>query len=168
MTSLRGVRRWKYAAGVVALVAVIALTTALCSVWAQEADPLGAMIAKSGLKFRELEKGSWVVPFDAGEGKTMDVYVTYNNEKKKFAMIFTTVVDKEDNYAFSKEILLEAMKLNNDYPACKFCLDAANGDIDCQSEVYMATLTPESLDMHINLVAALADENSKKLNELAR
>lgn len=168
MISLRGVRSWKYTTGVVALVAVIGLTTALCSVWAQEADPLGAMIAKSGLKFRQVENGSWVVPFDAGEGNTMDVYVAYNNEKKKFAMIFTTVVDKEDNFSFSKEILLEAMKLNNDYPACKFCLDAENGDIDCQSEVYMATLTPESLDMHINLVAALADENSKRLNELAR
>ena len=133
-----------------------------------DANPLKALLEKTALKNRSLDDESWVVPFDAKDGGTIDVYVTYNNEKKKFAMVFATVVDKSDKYDYPKEILQECMKLNNDYPACKFCLDYDHGDIDCQSEVLMSTLTSEALDMHINLVAALADEQGAKLKAMVK
>jgi len=144
------------------------LTCILCSVSAQGDNPLEQLLKDTELKYRALDEESWVVPFDIGEGQTIDVYVTYNNEKKKFAMIFATVVNKDDKHDYNQEILLECMKLNNDYPACKFCLDYDNGDIDCQSEVYMETLTSKSLDLHINLVASVASEHQEKLQQLVR
>lgn len=131
-------------------------------------NPLKALLDKTGLKYKPLDEESWIVPFDAKEGKTLDVYLTYNDSNRKFALIFSTVVDKEDKYAYGKDVLAEAMKLNNDYPGVKFCLDADHGDIDVQSEVLMQTLTPEVLAMYVNLVAQMADDNTKKLNELAR
>jgi len=161
-------RRTKLA--VAAVVGVVLAASALVGVGrnvsAQGDNPLADLLKKTDLKFRSLDEESWVVPFDIGEGKTRDVYVTYNNEKKKFAMIFTTVVNKDDKHDYGAPILLESMKLNNDYPACKFCLDYDNGDIDCQSEVYMETLTPQSLALHINLVAAVASDHGEKLNQL--
>lgn len=155
----------------VALVAVVGLVIAMpgsSRVVAADDNPLKTMLEKTQLKSRALDDTSWIVPFDAKDGGNIDVYVTYNNEKRKFAMIFATVVDKDDKFDFGKDVLVEAMKLNNDYPACKFCLDYDHGDIDCQSEVLMSTLTPETLDMHINLVAALADEQGPKLKDLVR
>lgn len=134
----------------------------------EEANLLKDLLEKTDLKTRALDDESWIVPFDARDGSTIDVYVTYNNEKKKFAMIFATVVDKDDKFEFGREVLAECMKLNNDYPACKFCLDYDHGDIDCQSEVLISTLTAEALDMHINLVAALADEQAANLRALVR
>jgi hypothetical protein len=139
-----------------------------CQAQAQDENPLKTLLDKTELKYKKLDETSWIVPFDAKEGKTIDVYLTYNDDKKKFALIFSTVVDKEDKYEFGKEVLDEAMKLNNDYPGVKFCLDADHGDIDVQSEVYMSTLTPEVLSMYVNLVAQMADDNSQKLNALVR
>lgn len=168
--SKHGQRR-RVVLGVIALVAVAATIGAcltLGSVSAQEDNPLKDMLAKTNLKNRALDNESWVVPFDGKGGESIDVYVTYNNEKHRFAMIFATVVDKEDKYDYDKDILLECMKLNNDYPACKFCLDYDHGDIDCQTEVLMSTLTPESLAMHINLIAAMADEQKDELRKLVR
>ena len=133
-----------------------------------QANPLKAMLDKSGLKYKKLDDESWIVPFDAKDGKTLDVYLTYNDTNRKFALIFSTVVDKEDKYDFPKAVLVEAMKLNNDYPGVKFCLDADHGDIDVQTEVLMQTLTPEVLSMFVNLVAQMADDNGQKLNDLVR
>lgn len=135
---------------------------------AQDDNPLKTMLDKSGLKYKKLDDTSWIVPFDAKDDKSLDVYVTYNDDKKKFALIFSTVVDKDDNFDFGKDVLLEAMKLNNDYPGVKFCVDVDHGDLDVQSEVLMSTLTPEVLSTYINLVAQMTDDNSKKLNELVR
>ncbi len=169
MTRLPG---GKITLGALVLTAVLAGALILLhgSVIAQDEDanPLKDLLEKTDLKLRPLDDESWIVPFDADDGSTFDVYVTYNNDKKKFAIIFATVVDKEDKFEFSREVLEACMKLNNDYPASKFCLDYDHGDIDCQSEVYMATLTPESLFMHINLVAALADEQAANLRLLVK
>lgn len=135
---------------------------------AQDDNPLKALLDQTGLKYKKLDDTSWIVPFDAKEGKTIDVYLTYNDDKKKFALIFSTVVDKDDNYEFGKEVLAEAMKLNNDYPGIKYCLDADHGDIDVQSEIYMSGLNAEVLTMYVNLVAQMADDNAEKLNALVR
>lgn len=131
-------------------------------------NPLAEMLVQTDLKYRELDEEGWVIPFEGENDEIIDVYLTYNNEKRKFAMIFTTVVDRDPEYEFSRDLLEAAMRLNNDYPGVKFCLDQTYGDIDCQAEVYMETITPESLDMYINLVAALALSHSATLNELAR
>lgn len=155
--------------GVVALAAMAAavgLGLSHSSVAADGDNPLKDMLGKTNLKSRALDNESWVVPFDGKDGEGIDVYVTYNNEKRRFAMVFATAVDKEDKFDFDKDILLECMKLNNDYPACKFCLDYDHGDIDCQTEVLMSTLTPESLAMHINLIAAMVDEQKAELRKL--
>ena len=136
--------------------------------FAQEKN-LGDLLKATGLKYNALEgqTDSWRVPFDAKEGKALDVFVTYNDDKKQFALIFATVVDREDNYAYGREVLAECMKLNNDFPGIKFVLDEKHGDIDCQTEVYMSTITAESLTMYINLVASMGDDHSAKLNQLA-
>lgn len=131
-------------------------------------NPLKVVLDKTGLKYKKLDDESWIVPFDAKDGKTLDVYVTYNDSNRKFALVFSTVVDKEDNFNYPKEVLVEAMKLNNDFPGVKFCLDIEHGDIDVQTEALMQTLTPEVLAMYVNLVAQMADDNAKKLNDLVR
>jgi hypothetical protein len=158
---------------VTALVGTALLAGALAllvshQVHAEDDNPLKTMLDKTELKYKKLDDNSWIIPFDAKDDKSLDVYVTYNDDKRKFALIFSTVVDKEDKYNFDKDVLLEAMKLNNDFPGVKFCADVDHGDIDVQSEVLMSTVTPEVLSMYINLVAQMADDNAKKLNELVR
>lgn len=146
----------------------LALTMlSLGSVSAQDADPLLSLLEKSGLKFDNLEKDSWTVPFAAKDNKTLKVFVTHSNEDKLFVLMFTTVVDREPDFVFNRDVLRECMKLNNDYPAIKFVLDEKEGDLDCQAEAYMSILTPEALALYINSVASLADENAAKLNQLA-
>lgn len=147
------------------LPALVALASAA---WAQ-APQLADLMPQTGLKYSALEgqADTWRVPFDGRDGKNIDVFVTYNDDNKQFALIFATVVDREDKFSFNVEVLTEAMKLSNDYPGMKFVLDEDHGDIDCQSEVYMATITAESLGMYINLVASMSDEHKARLNELA-
>jgi hypothetical protein len=166
MTSRQG----KITVAVVAALAVMAGVFALTArtAHAQDDNPLKTILDKTGLKYKKLDDTSWIVPFDAKGGKTIDVYVTYNDDKRKFALIFATVVDKEKNYDYGKEVLTEAMKLNNDFPGVKFCLDSDHGDIDCQSEVLMSVLTPDILSMYVNLVAQMTDDNAEKLGALVR
>ncbi len=137
--------------------------------WAEDQPKdLGALLKATGLKYSEVKAGeSWRIPFDLNNGQTLDVFLAYNNEKKHFALIFATIVDREDNFVFNREVLAEAMRLNNDLPGIKFVLDEKNGDIDCQTEIWMKTITAESLEMYINLVAAVVDENIAKFNQLA-
>lgn len=151
---------------VIALLAGLLL--AATAGFAQNKD-LGELLKATGLKHSALEgqEDSWRVPFESDDGKTLDVYLTYNDDKKQFALIFATVVDREDNYVYNREVLVECMKLNNDYPGVKFVLDEKHGDIDCQAEAYMETLTAESLGMYLNLVASMGNENMAKLNQLA-
>ena len=150
------------------LMAVAASLMLCAGAYAQGKD-LASLLKATGLKHTALEgvEDSWRVPFDAAGGKTLDVFVTYNDDKKHFALIFATVVDREANYAYNRDVLVKAMKLNNDFPGIKFVLDEKNGDIDCQTEVYMETITVESLTMYINLVASMGDENMAELNRLA-
>lgn len=140
-----------------------------CAGWAEDQPKdLGALLKATGLKYSEVEAGeSWRIPFDLNNGQTLDVFLAYNNEKKHFALIFATIVDREDNFVFNREVLAEAMRLNNDLPGIKFVLDEKHGDIDCQTEIWMKTVTAESLEMYINLVAAVVDENIAKFNQLA-
>lgn len=155
-------------AGMMMLPAVASAQDAAPAAAAEVNNPLKDLLDKTGLKYKKLDDESWIVPFDAKEGETLDVYLTYNDSNRKFALVFSTVVDKEDNYNFPKEALVEAMKLNNDFPGVKFCLDIDHGDIDVQTEALMQTLTPETLTMFVNLVAQMADDNAKKLNDLVR
>lgn len=153
------------------LVVILALVT-LCGVAFAQAPDLGALIKDTQLKYEEMKVTgdalpSWRLPFDGQNGKTIDVFVTYNDDQKKFALIFSTVVDRENNFTYNRETLVEAMKLSNDYPGTKFVLDEDHGDIDCQTEVYMQTINAESLGMYINLVASMSDDHAAKLNQLA-
>ena len=163
-------RRGRIAVTALVSTAILAglLALLVCQVQAEDDNPLKAVLDKTELKYKKLDDTSWIIPFDAKDNKSLDVYVTYNDDKKKFALVFATVVDKDDKFDYNKDVLLEAMKLNNDFPGVKFCADVDHGDIDVQSEVLMTTLTPEVLSMYINLVAQMADDNSKKLNELVR
>lgn len=166
MTDRRGRIAVTTLVGTAILVGLLALL--VCQVQAEDDNPLKTMLDKTELKYKKLDDTSWIIPFDAKDDKSLDVYVTYNDDKRKFALIFATVVDKEDKFNFGKEVLLEGMKLNNDFPGVKFCVDVDHGDIDVQSEVLMTTVTPEVLSMYINLVAQMADDNAKSLNELVR
>jgi hypothetical protein len=157
------------AAAVAVAVLLGATATFICSVWAQDQPDLGLLLeelSQDGLKYRKLDDTTWIVPFEGDDDLTVNVFVTYNNDKKSFALLFATVVDKDDKFDYNLDVLLECMKLNNDYPGVKFCLDYDNGDLDCQSEVLMKTITAESLETHINLVAALANTSHTKLNNL--
>lgn len=151
-----------------ALVAGVTLLVAGL-VGAQDNNPLASMLRDSGLKYSAVgDSGtSWKVPFDTDNGKTMNVFVTYNNDKRKFCMMFCTAVDLEKKHDYNRGVLLECMKYNNDYPACKFVLDYDNGDIDCQNEVLMKTLTPETLSAYVNLIASMVVDKQAKLNQLA-
>jgi hypothetical protein len=165
-------RSGKLAVTLVLTLALVAITSGLImsNVRAAGDNPLLDLLKDSGLKYKNVgDSGtSWIVPFDTDGGKTLNVFVTYNNDKRKFCMMFCTVVDKEKKHDFNLEMLVEAMKYNNDYPACKFVLDYDNGDIDVQNEVLMRTLTPDSLADYVNLLASMADEKGAKLNQLAR
>jgi hypothetical protein len=148
------------------IMALAALLMLSAGAYAQD---LAGLMKATGLKYTALEgiEDSWRVPFDAEGGKTLDVFVTYNDDKKHFALIFATVVDREDNYVYNRDVLAKSMKLNNDLSGVKFVLDEKNGDIDCQTEVYMPTITAESLAMFINLIASVGDENTAELSQLA-
>ena len=151
------------------IVAVLAAALFVSAAGFAQEKNLGELLKATGLKYSALEgqEDSWRVPFDAQGGKTLNTLVTYNDDKKQFALIFATVVDRTDGYSFNRDVLAECMKLNNDYPGMKFVLDEKHGDIDCQTEVYMSTITAEALGMYINLVASMADGHMAKLNELA-
>lgn len=157
----------KHCTLIVGLILASLLLTAAAGL--AEDKSLADVLKATGLKYSALEgqENSWRVPFEGQGGKNLDVFITYNDDKKQFALIFATVVDREDNFAYNRETLAECMKLNNDFPGIKFVLDEKHGDIDCQTEVYMSTITTESLAMYINLVASMGDEHAAKLNQLA-
>lgn len=133
---------------------------------AADKNPLAGLLGKTGLTYHKLDDESWLVPFDTKENKTIEVFVTYADSKKKFALVFTTVVDEADKFDYSKAVLVECMKMNNDYPGVKFCLDYDSGAIDCQSEILMTNLDAKVLADYINRVASMADSSSQTLNEL--
>ncbi|HXH64597.1 MAG TPA: hypothetical protein VNH42_03690 [Mariprofundaceae bacterium] len=132
---------------------------------AQAQDVLASLLQQTGLKYKTLN-GSWMVPFNDGKGKTINEYVTYSNNRREFALIFVTIVHRPPHYVFSRALLTEAMKMNNDDVGAKFVLDDDRGDIDCQTEVYLPTATPASLKMALDNVASRAIHNMEKLNSL--
>ena len=156
------------AALVVAVMCVVAGSLAMPA-RADDEDPLQAMLDQTDLKYRVLDENSYIVPFEiegADEDETLDVFLTYNNDEKKFALMFCTILDYEDGHDFRPETMLRALRINNDFPAIKLCIDADNGDLDCQAEVYMRTLDAESLDMYINFVASMATKFAEELHAL--
>lgn len=140
--------------------------------WGQDPKPdnLQEVLAGTGLSWQAIEEGvdSWRVSFqDSAETGSIDVYLTYNDDNRRYALIFSTVVDEAPEYIYSQDILAECMKLNNLYPGIKFCLDFANGDIDCQNESLMSTLTSESLSLQLDRVASFVDEYGPTLRAMA-
>lgn len=137
---------------------------------AQELMDLKALMAETGLRSQALDtvEDSWSVPFESRTGGTFDVYVTYANDRKEFALIFTTVVDGPEGAAFGQPLLAEALKLSNDYTGVKFAYDEKPGDIDCQAEVYLGSgaVTAAELKRYINAVADVADTCRADLNAL--
>lgn len=135
---------------------------------AQPQGDLAYLLQQTGLKYSAVpdQSDSWVVPFDGSDGKPLREYVSYSNDKRKFAMIFIQVVDREPHHVFSRAMLTKAMELNNDRPGTKFVLDDDNGDIDCQTEVYLPTATPAELKMALNNVASTADKYGAELKGL--
>lgn len=114
-----------------------------------------SLLRQTGLKYSPVhnDNEAWKLPFDGPHGKTIKVYLTYSNNQRQFALIFATVVHRQPYYAYSRALLVEAMKLNNDKVGIKYVLDEKNGDIDCQREVYLPTATPASLKRALNNVA---------------
>lgn len=137
---------------------------------AQDLADLKTLMEETGLKSRTLEtvEASWVVPFESSTGKEFDVYVTYANDRRDFALIFTTVVDGEDGEVFGQPLLSQALKLSNDYTGVKFAYDQKYGDLDCQAEVYLGAgaVTAAELKRYINAVADVADTCRADLNAL--
>jgi len=159
------------------LLVALSLLAVLCGVLVLTAGPLGAeptspdleqLMSQTGLKYSQTAPTVWVVPFDGDSGRRFEVFVTYNDDGRLYALIFTTVVDRADGYQYGREVLAEALKISNDIPGCKLVLDQDYGDIDCQSEQFMENLTTASLIRHIELVAAMADKYYKMLNDLAK
>jgi hypothetical protein len=133
---------------------------------AQTDDRLANLMQETDLKFKVLNEYSYLVPFETDNNGQIDVYVTYNNEEKDFALIYTTLLDYEDGHEFRPEVAYRALKINNDYPAVKLCLDTSHGDLDAQTEQYMRTLDAQALSLHINMIAAIADRFMTELSDL--
>lgn len=146
---------------------VLAAGLALAQEPAQEPDPLAKLVATCGLEVTKLADDAWNIPFDVGKDKPLNVIVSYHDDEKKFALIFTTVVDRKDNFQFNQNVLQECMKLNGEYPVAKFSLDPPAGNLDCEIQTYIPALTAETLRLYASFVASIADENRAKLEQLA-
>ncbi|MEN6642798.1 MAG: hypothetical protein ABFE08_10155 [Armatimonadia bacterium] len=153
--------------GIVRTALMVLVVAAALPALAQEQGQLETLMNATGLKMEKLEADTWKVPFDGDNGKTLEVYVTYSNDKKLSALIFCTVVDRDANFQFNREVLARAMVISNDQPFIKIVLDADHGDLDCQTEAYMPTLTAEALKMYLDTVASISDQYGAELNQLA-
>ncbi|MEN6547967.1 MAG: hypothetical protein ABFE07_18170 [Armatimonadia bacterium] len=153
-------KRQQLANGIVRTALMVLVVAAALPALAQEQGQLETLMNATGLKMEKLEADTWKVPFDGDNGKTLEVYVTYSNDKKLSALIFCTVVDRDANFQFNREVLARAMVISNDQPFIKIVLDAAHGDLDCQTEAYMPTLTAEALKMYLDTVASMSDQQS--------
>ncbi|MEN6303675.1 MAG: hypothetical protein ABFD96_13175 [Armatimonadia bacterium] len=160
-------KRQQLANGIVRTALMVLVVAAALPALAQEQGQLETLMNATGLKMEKLEADTWKVPFDGDNGKTLEVYVTYSNDKKISALIFCTVVDRDANFQFNREVLARAMVISNDQPFIKIVLDADHGDLDCQTEAYMPTLTAEALKMYLDTVASISDQYGAELNQLA-
>lgn len=136
---------------------------------AQTTVDLGALLQQTGLKYKSVPNPQvqvWKVPYDNGKDGTIYEYVTYSNDKRQFALLFVTVVDRAPGYQFSYALLSRAMQINNDKVGIKFVLDGKHGDIDCQTEVYLPTATPASLKRALDNVAWEATHEWQEMNSL--
>lgn len=133
---------------------------------AQAAEKLADLMGDTELKYEALDEISYLVPFEMEGDKTLEVYVTYNNEEKNFVLVFATVLNYEDNHEFRPETMARAMQINNDYPVIKLCLDSKNGDLDCQVEAYVRTLDGQALEMYIHFIAAMTAQFEEELRQI--
>jgi hypothetical protein len=135
---------------------------------AQAQVDLASLLQQTGLNYSPMAgvADAWVLNFNGDGGKTLKEYVTYNDEGKQYALIFITVVDGPEHHVFSPALLTEAMELNNALPGAKFVYDEDHGDIDCQTEVPLATATAATLRQALNRVATVASDHMEKLNGL--
>lgn len=153
--------------GVVRAALMVFAVAAALPALAQEQSQLEALMNATGLKVEKLEADIWKVPFGGDNAETLEVYVTYNNEKEIGALVFCTVVDRDEDFQFNREVLARALMISNDQPFVKLVLDAEHGDLDCQTEAYMPTLTAEALKMYVDTVAAVSSQYRAELNQLA-
>lgn len=133
---------------------------------AGEAPDLERLLQETGLKYRTLSPEAFAIPFEARDGRSIEVYLTWWDSDRDFALLFTTVLDLEDQHAFTPDLMREALQLNNGHPTAKFVIDADRGDLDCQTELDATTLTAESLKKHLDLLAAVADDTRARLEAL--
>ncbi|HOX27054.1 MAG TPA: hypothetical protein PLL30_15145 [Candidatus Krumholzibacteria bacterium] len=129
--------------------------------------PLKDLLDQTGLVWSPVEQSvdSWRVPYESSDGRgPVEVFLTYNDDSRQFALLFATVVDRPEYFDFGKDVLVECMRLNNDYSGVKFCLDARYGDIDCQTELLMSALDAETLALSLERVADLADQHRARLD----
>lgn len=149
--------------------ALLIFTISVPAARAQTTVDIGALLQQTGLKYSSVKDPNakaWKVPYDDGKGGTVNEYVAYSNGNKDFALIWVTVVDRAPGYNFSYALLTRAMQLNNDEGGIKFVLDGKHGDIDCQTEVYLPTATPQSLRMALDNVAKEATDEWQEMNSL--
>lgn len=149
--------------------ALLIFTLSMPRARAQTTIDIGALLQQTGLKYSNISNANvqaWKIPYDNGKGGTIDEYITYSNDKRDFALIFVTVVDKTPGYNFSYALLTRAMQLNNDKVGIKFVLDEKHGDIDCQTEVYLPAATPATLKRALDNVAKEATDEWQELNGL--
>lgn len=149
------------------LACLLGMALAVGTAVAQEQDPLGKLLAACGLEVTKMADDAWNIPFDVGKDKPLDVIVSYHDDEKKFALIYTTVVDRKDNFQFNQKVLQECMKLNGEYPVAKFSLDPPAGNIDCEIQTYVPSLTADELKLYCSFVASIADDNKANLEQLA-
>ena len=107
-----------------------------------------------------------MIPYDNDNGGTIKEYISYSNDKRDYALILVTVIDRTPGYNFGYALLTRAMQLNNDKVRIKFVLDGQHSDINCQTEVYLPTATPESLKLALDHVAKEAIDEWQELNSL--
>jgi len=149
------------------LVCLLGFALAAGTAMAQEQDPLGKLLGTCGLEVTKMADDAWNIPFDVGKDKPLNVIVSYHDDEKKFALIYTTVVDRKDNFQFNQKVLQECMKLNGEYPVAKFSLDPPAGNIDCEIQTYVPGLTADELKLYCSFVASIADDNKANLEQLA-
>jgi|ADurb_Gel_02_Slu_FD_contig_21_2993855_length_558_multi_4_in_0_out_0_1 hypothetical protein len=147
----------RQAGRLLSLLAVVLLLT--CTAHAQGETPdLGQLMEKTDLKVQALGREGYLVRYETDSGVDLDVLVVYWDESKEQVLIFSTVVDREPGETFSPELLQKAMELNNGHPFAKFVLDPEHGDVDCQTELDLAGLTPKALTWHITWVASVSEK----------
>ena len=117
---------------------------------ADDEDPLQAMLDQTDLKYRVLDESSYIIPFEIEVGEdyyTLYVFLTYNNEDKKFALMFCTILDYEDATTSARDDAAR-LRINNDFPAISSAFDADNGDLTARRGIHADRWMPITRHVH--------------------